>query len=269
MSYEQPRPSIRRLALLERRPRRLQDVNWREIHSAIAFAGAAYVPVAVAARLWGGRFGRTPLGWLDPQTAWGEALAVVGLAGLGYFWFLIVGALVLAAVAAVFALSGTPVRQDWLAGFIAGGAAVTGVLPICGGVVAEPADFFWGPVAAVMIIQPAATYVATRELKSYVRGAFWSADSQIIASRRSMNLQISLAAMFGVTAVASFVMGLLRLSGLLDVPAARLLLGGLLAEVLLLPLSVWASHRLLERRFPMPAARAERSVEEEPASPFD
>lgn len=256
MSYEQPRPSARRLALLERRPRRLQDVNWREIHSAIAFAGAAYVPVAVAARLWGGRFEATPLGLLSPQSDLERALAVVGLAGLGYFWFALIGALVLGVVALVFALSGTPVRQDWLAGFIAGGAAVTGVLPISAGVVDDPQDFFWGPVVAVLMIQPVATYLATRELKQYVRESFWSADAQIIAARRSMNLQISLAALFGVMSVASFVMGLLRVSGLLDVPVARVLLGGLLAEVLILPASVWVSHRLLERRFPSPAAEA-------------
>ncbi|MCA9241419.1 MAG: hypothetical protein KDA37_14520, partial [Planctomycetales bacterium] len=52
----------------------------------------------------------------------------------------------------------------------------------------HPAEYLLGPVLAVVMTQAGATFVATRELKKYVRQSFWSADAQILVNRQSMNL---------------------------------------------------------------------------------
>lgn len=245
MSYRQPPPSPRRLALLERRPRRQGDINWREVAATISWAGAAWLPLAVVARFSLGAFDGTPLAWVPESGPVSQTLAVFGAAGVGYLAFRVIGGLLIVVTWLVFFVSRTPVRQDWIAGFLAGGTAVIVTLPLVAARRIDPLGFALGPLLAILIAQPPTTLVATRELKRFVRGAWWSAEDQLLVDRKSLNLQISIAALLGLTAVLSLAMGLMRLSGLLDLPAGRSILAGISLEVAMLPASVWLAHRLL------------------------
>lgn len=242
MSHQQPPPDEKRLRLFERRPRRLGDINWREIIDAIAYAGGAYLPIAVYARLFFDSFDDTLLGMVSRSGFLPDVLAVFGAAGVGYVWFLLIGGALTGMTIAVFGLSGTLVRQDWVAGFLGGATALLATAPITLDPRQHPWEYLLGPVLAVLITQAATTYVATRELKKYVRQSFWSADAQILVNRKSMNLQISILAILGATAVASVVLTLLKLSGVLELSIGRLVLSGFLQQLLLLPLCVAGAH---------------------------
>lgn len=203
------------------------------------------MPIAFSAWFLLGVFEETPLAWLPSQGFIRDSLVVFGAAGIGYVWFWLIAAPLTVAVWVIFGVSGTLVRQDWIAGFLGGATAVMATLPLWPDAADKPLDLVLGPLLAILLAQLPTTYVATRKLKQYVRESFWSADDQVLVDRKSMNLQISLAALFGVMTVSSLAMGLMRASGLLEQPVSRLLLAGIALEVVLLPLSVWASHRLL------------------------
>lgn len=248
MTYYQPRPSARRLALLERRPRRVQDVDWREMISTCASAGGLWVPIALFARLTSDVFAEGPLGFMHADSLFSAFFMAVGAAGLGYVGFALLSMAVIGVLAGVFAACDTRIRQEWAGGFVAGVTAVLGTAPIAIATPDRPLDFLFGPVLATLLTQPATTMVAARLMKQYVRDSFWSADAQIVVGHKPSNLQISLTGVMGAVTAACIALGLLRLSGLIETPFSRVLLSGFVFQMMTLPVCVWIAHWRLDPR---------------------